>query len=390
MSSKSKNPLYQLLDQGQSVWLDSIQRGQIKSGELKQLTQTVALRGETANPSIFEKAITGSSDYDSDIQALAGQGKDANATYEKLATDDVRAACDVFRPIYEESDGADGFVSIEVSPRLAFDTDGTIKEAKRFWETVSRPNLLVKIPGTKEGVPAIEESLYQGVNINITLLFALEAYDAVALAFIRALERRVAEGKSITHLSSVASFFVSRIDTLADKWLQDATKTESDPQRSKELKDLPGKIAIANAQIAYEHFMRTFSGSRWESLQSKGARVQRPLWASTSTKNPAYRDVMYVETLIGPNTINTLPLETIKAFADHGVVARTVDSDIAGAHDVVRRFEAAGFSLSAVTDRVLKEGVEKFDEAFAKLLKGIEQKREQFQTAERKAGTILL
>src|SRR5262249_2468269 len=277
---------------------------------------------------------------------------------------------------YDESDGTDGFVSIEVSPRLAFDTNGTIKEAKRLWETVDRPNLLVKIPGTNEGVPAIEESLVQGVNINITLLFALEAYDAVAQAFIRGLERRVTESKSIRQAASVASFFVSRIDTVADKWLQEAAKVESDPQRSKELKDLQGKVAIANAQIAYEHFKKIFSGSRWQSLEEKGARVQRPLWASTSTKNPAYRDVMYVETLIGPNTINTLPLETMKAFADHGVVARTVDADIPAAHDIVRRFEAAGFSLTAVTDRVLKEGVEKFDEAFAQLLAGIEQKRQ--------------
>lgn len=372
-----KNPLYQLLEQGQSVWLDSIQRRQIASGELKQLTETVALRGETANPSIFEKAIVGSNDYDADIRQLASLGKDANAIYERLATDDVRAACDVFRSIYDQTNGADGFVSIEVSPRLAYDTQGTIEEAKRLWSTVNRPNLMVKIPGTKEGVPAIEESLYAGLNINITLLFAVEAYKEVAWAFIRALERRAAEGKAIDRSASVASFFVSRIDTLADKWLSDAAKTEKAPARRQELQELQGKIAIANAQIAYGEFKNIVAGDRWSALSKKGARVQRPLWASTSTKNPAYRDVMYVETLIGPDTINTLPLETIKAFADHGLVARTVDASTASAHEMVRRFEAAGFSLNTVTEQVLKEGVQKFDDAFAQLLQGIEKKRQE-------------
>lgn len=372
-----KNPLYQLLEQGQSVWLDSIQRRQIASGELKQLTETVALRGETANPSIFEKAIVGSNDYDADIRQLASLGKDANAIYERLATDDVRAACDVFRSIYDQTNGADGFVSIEVSPRLAYDTQGTIEEAKRLWSTVNRPNLMVKIPGTKEGVPAIEESLYAGLNINITLLFAVEAYKEVAWAFIRALERRAAEGKAIDRSASVASFFVSRIDTLADKWLSDAAKTGKAPARRQELQELQGKIAIANAQIAYGEFKKIVAGDRWSALSKKGARVQRPLWASTSTKNPAYRDVMYVETLIGPDTINTLPLETIKAFADHGLVARTVDASTASAHEMVRRFEAAGFSLNTVTEQVLKEGVQKFDDAFAQLLQGIEKKRQE-------------
>lgn len=374
MSANGKNPLYELLEQGQSVWLDSIQRKQIESGELKQLIDTMALRGETSNPSIFEKAIVGSSDYDKDV--VQGKGKDGAVIFEALATDDVRAACDVFRPIYDESNGGDGFVSIEVSPRLAHDTQGTIEEARRLWKTVDRPNLMVKIPGTKEGVPAIEETLYEGLNINITLLFAVKAYEDVAWAFIKALERRASEGKPVDHIASVASFFVSRIDTLADKWLSDAAKTEKDPQRFEELNDLKGKLAIANAQVAYESFKGIFSGEVWLGLQSKGARVQRPLWASTSTKNPAYRDVMYVEQLIGPHTVNTLPLETIKAFADHGVVARTVDADPQAAHDIIRRFEALGFSLDAVTDQVLKEGVVKFDEAFDQLLAGIVKKGE--------------
>lgn len=378
MTADGKNPLYQLLALGQSVWLDSIRRGQIKSGELKKLIDTMALRGETANPSIFEKAIGGSADYDDEIREAALQGLDANAIYEQLATDDVRMACDVFRPVYDASDGADGFVSIEVSPKLAYDTQGTLEEARRLWKRVDRPNLFVKIPGTPEGVPAIEEALYEGININITLLFAVSAYEAVAWAFVRALERRLAEGKPIHNIASVASFFVSRIDTLADKWLDDAAKEQPDPQRFEELNDLKGKLAIANAKVAYESFKRIFSDARYELLHKEGARVQRPLWASTSTKNPSYRDVMYVETLIGPDTVNTLPLETIEAFADHGVVSRTVDKDLEAAHDVIRRFEAAGFTLQAVTDQVLSEGVVKFDEALDKLLEGIEAKRAEF------------
>lgn len=375
MSTNNSNPLNALLQQGQSVWLDSIQRKQIESGELKQMLDTLALRGETSNPSIFEKAIVGSSDYDADIASLTAQGKDTLAIYEKLTTDDVRAACDVFRPVYDESNGGDGFVSIEVSPRLAHDTQGTVKEAKRLWQTVDRPNLMVKIPGTPEGLSAIEESLYDGLNINITLLFAVKAYEDVAWAYISALERRAAEGKPVDRIASVASFFVSRIDSLADKWLGDAMKETTNHGQFGELKELQGKLAIANAQIAYEHFNKIFTSARWLALQAKGARVQRPLWASTSTKNPLYRDVVYIETLIGPHTINTLPTDTIKAFADHGVVSRTVDANPHAAHQVVKKFEAAGFSLDAVTDQVLKEGVVKFDESFDQLLAGIEKKR---------------
>lgn len=371
------NPLFRLTELGQSVWLDSIQRRQVRSGELKELITTMALRGETSNPSIFEKAISQSGDYDEQIQQLSAQSKDAVAIFEALATDDVRAACDVFRPVYDATHGGDGFVSIEVSPRLAYDTAGTMEEVRRLWETVNRPNVMVKIPGTKEGLPAIEESLYRGININITLLFAVQAYDEVAEAYIHALERRVADGAPIAQLASVASFFVSRIDTLADKWLEDAAKKASDPSRAADLRALEGKVAIANAQIAYEHFQKIFSGPRWQALEAQGARVQRPLWASTSTKNPAYRDVVYVETLIGPDTVNTLPMETMRAFADHGVVARTVDADFGAAHDIVRRFEAAGFSLDAVTAQVLEEGVVKFDDAFNQLLRGVEEKRKQ-------------
>ncbi len=372
--NNNHNRLWELLDQGQSIWLDSIRRGQIKSGELGKLIREDALRGETANPTIFEKAISGSADYDDQIEELAGAGLDANAIYERLATDDVRMACDVFRPVYDETDGADGFVSLEVSPKLAYDTQGTLQEVRRFWKIVDRPNLMIKIPGTKQGVPAIEQALYEGMNINITLLFAVEAYEEVAWAYIRALERRVAEGKPIKHLASVASFFVSRIDTLADKLMDERIKQGVDPQQYEELNALKGRIAIANAKIAYEQFGKVFGDPRFEALRGKGARVQRPLWASTSTKNPAYSDVMYVNELIGPDTVNTLPSETIFAFKDHGKVERTVDRDVDKAHETIREFESLGFSLQAVTDQVLKEGVAKFDESLDQLLKVIEQK----------------
>ncbi|MGE5138754.1 MAG: bifunctional transaldolase/phosoglucose isomerase, partial [Rudaea sp.] len=369
------NRLWQLLEQGQSVWLDSIRRGQIKSGELERLIKDEALRGETANPSIFEKAISGSPDYDDQIAGLAGQGQDASAIYEHVATDDVRMACDVFRPIYDETDGADGFVSLEVSPKLAYDTEGTLAEVRRFWKMVDRPNLMIKIPGTPPGVPAIEEALYEGVNINITLLFAVEAYEQVAWAYIRALERRLAEGKPIDHMASVASFFVSRIDSLADKQIDARLAQEEDPAIRARLSALKGKIAIANAKVAYQRFGHIFTDPRFTVLKMQGARVQRPLWASTSTKNPAYPDTLYVDELIGPDTINTLPLETILAFKDHGTVTRSVDRDIETAYEQIQQFDESGLSLKAVTDQVLEEGVQKFDESLDQLLHVIDQKR---------------
>jgi transaldolase / glucose-6-phosphate isomerase len=380
MTNNSKSPLFQLLDEGQSVWLDSIRRGQIKSGELKRLIDEQGIRGETANPSIFEKAVGGSADYDDQIRELAKQGMDANAIYEHLATDDVRSACDVFRTLYDQSEGTDGFVSLEVSPKLAYDTQGTLAEVRRFWNIVDRPNLMIKIPGTPQGVPAIEQSLYEGININITLLFSVQAYEKVAWAYIRALERRMAEGKPIDRIASVASFFVSRIDTLADKLLDQRITREHDPKQLEELSSLKGKVAIANAKIAYERFRTIFSDPRFEPLKAGGARVQRPLWASTSTKNPAYSDVMYVDTLIGPDTVNTLPIETILAFQDHGHVERTIDKDVEVARQEIQRFERLGLILDAVTAQVLKEGVEKFDNSLDQLLGVIDDKRAAMQT----------
>lgn len=376
MNNRRQNPLHQLLDQGQAVWLDNIQRGHLVSGGLKQLIEEDGLRGETATPTLFEQALSDpAGDYDEQLRELIRQGLDANAMYERMATDDVRMACDLFRPLYDQLDGADGFVSLEVSPKLAYDTQGTLAEVRRFWKMVDRPNLMIKIPGTPEGVPAIEQALYEGININITLLFSVAAYEQVAWAYIRALERRVAEARPIQQLASVASFFVSRIDTLADQWLDEKIEQTSDRSIAEDLEALKGKVAIANAKIAYERFQAIFSTARFQALQGTGARVQRPLWASTSTKNPAYSDVLYIETLIGPDAVNTMTLGTLAAFRDHGRVERTVDKDIAAAHQVIRRFEAAGFRLADVTAQVLKEGVEKFNHSLDQLLQRIDAKR---------------
>lgn len=370
------NPLRELEALGQSIWLDSIRRGQILSGGLQKLVDEDGISGETANPSIFEKAIGGSSDYDDTIRDMVNKGTPSLDIYENIAVGDVRMACDVFRPIYDKTGGADGFVSIEVSPKLAYDTQGTIDEARRFFREVERPNVMIKIPGTPQGVPAIEQCLYEGININITLLFAVKAYEEVAWAYIRALERRLNEGKPIHNVASVASFFVSRIDTLADKMLQQKLQQTTDPQQAAKLEALGGKAAIANAKIAYQRFKVIFSGPRFQVLKEKGnARVQRPLWASTSTKNPNYPDTLYVDTLIGPDTINTLPLETIEAYREHGHPRVSIEDDLDGATRVMQELLAAGINIDTVTDQVLEEGVVKFDEALTGLLKTIEEKR---------------
>jgi transaldolase / glucose-6-phosphate isomerase len=369
------NPLLKLESLGQSIWLDSIRRGQILSGELAKLRDQDGLSGETANPTIFDKAISGSHDYDELIRDLVHAGKSSLEIYETLAIQDVQMACDVFRPIYDKTKGADGFVSIEVSPKLAHDTQGTIAEAKRFFREVNRPNVMVKIPGTKEGAPAIEECLYSGVNINITLLFSIRAHEEVAWAYIRALERRAAEGKPIDRIASVASFFVSRIDTLADKMLSDKLKATKDPSLAAKLEALGGKVAIANAKMAYQLFKRVFSDPRFLALKKNGARVQRPLWASTSTKNPNYPDTLYVDHLIGTDTVNTLPLETIDAFRNRGKPRVTIEEDLTGAEQVLSDLSQVGLSLDGITSQVLDEGVDKFADSLDSLLGSIEKKR---------------
>jgi transaldolase len=374
MAETAANPLEALHSAGQSIWYDKISRGELVSGEMQRLINEDFVTGLTANPTIFDKAISGSSDYDSAIRDLARKRMTAVEIYEELATDDVRSVADLMRPIYDRTDGADGFVSIEVSPELAHDRDGSIAEAKRFWHKVDRPNVMIKIPGTQEGYGAVEELLFEGLNVNITLLFSVQAYDAVVEAYLSALERRIAKSRPIDRIGSVASFFVSRIDTLADKLLEDKLKETGDSTREALLSGLLGKVAIANAKIAYEHFLQAFGSDRFAKLREAGAHVQRPLWASTGTKNPNYSDVMYVEALIGPDTVDTMPPQTIEAFRDHGKVSRSVDARLEEAHIVMEDLSRAGLSITAMTDQVLAEGVEAFSKSFEDLNQSIQMK----------------
>ena len=353
------NPLEELRRFEQSVWLDYVRRGLIESGELKRMMEEFAVVGITSNPTIFNKAISGSTDYDQALRALVEGGeRDPRTLFLHLAIEDIAMTADVLRPIYDSTDGRDGFVSLEASPGLAHDTAGTVAEVKDLWGRLARPNVMLKVPGTVEGAPAVEELTAEGININITLLFDVKAHEQVALAFIRGLERRLEAGQPISRIASVASFFVSRIDTAVDALLR-----ETSPLR--------GKAAIANAKTAYQIFKRLFSGERWERLAAAGARVQRPLWASTSTKNPSYRDVMYVEELIGPDTVNTMPESTLRAFADHGRVRPTLDEGIDEAERVLAALAEAGIDLDAVTAKVLDEGVKAFAKDYDKLLEAI-------------------
>jgi transaldolase len=385
----SANPLLQGKRLGQSFWLDSIRRGHIVSGDLKRLIEEDGISGETSNPAIFEKAIGGSADYAEAISPLMARGQSALDIYETLAVEDVRMAADAFMPVYEETEGQDGFISLEVSPHLAYDTAGTVTEALRLFQRVDRPNVMIKIPGTPQGLLATEECLYEGINVNITLLFAVATYEAVAWAYLRALEHRAARGKPIDRIASVASFFVSRIDTLVDALLEARARGSADPAISAACEGLRGKAAIANAKRAYGRFRQIFADPRFTALEAKGARVQRPLWASTSTKDPRYRDVLYVESLIGPDTVNTLPLETIDAFRDHGRARASLEEDKGAAEQTLRELAEVGISLDAVTKQLLDEGLRKFAEPFDKLLRSIETQRPSRDraTAEAAAGS---
>ncbi len=363
-----KNRLVQLQDYDQSVWLDSISRGLIQSGQLQALVDNDGLRGMTSNPAIFEKAISGSDDYRDQLRALHAAGKSTTEVYEAVAVTDIQSACDVLRPVYDASDGEHGLVSLEVSPELAFDTAGTIGEVRRLWQQVDRPNLMIKIPATDEGIPAVQQMLTEGYNVNITLMFSLSDYDNVAEAYISALEARAAAGQPVNRIASVASFFVSRIDTLADELLE--ARAEAGESRAREIL---GKVAIANAKIAYQHFIDFFKSERFAKLEAKGARVQRVLWASTSTKNPDFSDVMYVDNLIGPHTVNTLPDDTMDAFRDHGTLAQTVDTGVAEAQAVLDALSAVGVDYDAMTRQLQQEGVDKFVQPYHALLERIEQ-----------------
>lgn len=377
---KAKNRLVALITEGQSVWLDNLTREIVTGTELRSLIEDDGLRGMTSNPTIFQKAIAAGSEYDEQLKLLVRQGKNASDSFEALAVTDIQTACDVFRPVYDALDGTDGFVSIEVSPGQARNTEGTIIEARRLWNAVSRPNLMVKVPGTVEGAEAVGALLREGININITLLFSLENHERVMWEYIEALEARVAAGQSIERLASVASFFVSRVDTLVDKQLDARIEAEPAESRKSALRTLKGKAAIANAQLAYARFCEIFEGDQFQKLRAQGARVQRPLWASTSTKNPDYRDVMYVEELIGPDTINTMPQATILAFKHHGKVSRTVDHDLESARDIMEKLKEAGIDLRAVTAQLEVEGIEGFSKSYAALLADIDSKSAQFRS----------
>lgn len=364
-AAPSRTPLHALHAAGVSVWLDYIDRTLVQSGELARRITDDALTGMTSNPTIFEKALSQGTAYDAQLAALSVD-RTPWAIFEAVETDDVRAACDLFRPTYAAAKGTDGFVSIEVSPGTAHDADGTVQEARRLWATVDRPNVMIKVPGTPAGCVALRRLIAEGLNVNVTLLFSCTAYADVVEAYLSGLEDRAKAGHALSPVASVASFFVSRVDSEIDKRL-DAIATP-------EALALRGKAAIANAQLAYQLFRERFSGPRWDALAANGAQVQRPLWASTGTKNPAYSDVVYVEALIGPHTVNTLPPATLDAFRDHGTVTRTVDTDHAGAARAITQIEALGISLDAVTDQLLIEGLASFQKSFDSLLGGIEKK----------------
>lgn len=368
------NPLKQLINFGQSVWLDNIHRGMFASGELARFISDDGVRGMTSNPTIFEKAMASGTEYDAGLKELVAQRKSVEEIFDALCVEDIQTACAAFRPLYDESKGTDGFVSIEVAPGFARDTQGTIQEARRLWKLVDRPNCMVKIPATKEGVPAIQACLAEGININITLIFSVERYGEVMEAYRRAIESRAAAGKSV-NMASVASFFVSRIDSAVDKTLQEAIQTSGSAKEKDQLLELLGKVAVANAKAAYQAFKKYFEGVWFEALKAKGARVQRPLWASTGTKNPHYSDVMYVDQLIGRDTVNTMPPATVDAFRDHGKPHASIEENLPEALEVLEKLKLVKIDLRQVTERLEAEGLKSFQESYDKLMAGLAAKK---------------
>jgi transaldolase len=356
---------------GQSIWLDFMQRSLVTNGELQRLIENDGIRGLTSNPTIFQKAVEASSDYDELFAKMAPQGKSVAQVYDALTLRDIQDAARIFRPVWEATGHRDGYCSLEVSPKLAHDTKGSVEEARRLWKALGAPNVMVKIPGTVEGAPAIEQCISEGININVTLLFSQEAYRTVAEAYLRGLERRVQEGKDVSGLASVASFFVSRIDSEVEKRIGQARAAGVDDKRSRLFDGLLGKVAIANAKLAYRMYQSLFSGPRWEALAKKGAHTQRVLWASTGTKSPKFSDVLYVEELVGPDTVNTIPPPTLDAFRDHGKVRPSLTEDLSGAESTMHKLEEAGIAMKAVTDTLVSEGVQKFAESFDELFKAI-------------------
>jgi len=369
------NPWHELTDLGQSVWYDNLNRRLIVSGDLKRMVAEDRVTGGTSNPSIFEKAVGGSDAYDADIRRFVTDGKDNEAIFDELTITDVRESADVFRAAYDATNSRDGYASLEVPPDLANDTEATIREARRLFAALDRPNVMIKIPGTQAGLPAIQQCLEDGININITLLFGVENYEQVANAYINALEKRLAAGKPIDKIGSVASFFVSRVDSLVDEKLERMIEIGTNGRKMK-LASLRGQAAIANAKVAYDRYRHIFAGPRWQALADLGAQTQRCLWASTSAKNPIYRDVIYVEELIGPDTINTVPQATLDAFRDHGDVAPTLDEDIGGARHTLMAIGEMGIDFKAVTDELQEQGVKLFCDSYDKARDTIRQKSE--------------
>jgi transaldolase len=370
------NPLVELKKYGQSPWYDNIERGMITSGKLQAMIDNDGLMGITSNPAIFEKAITGSMDYDESIEKLALENRAALEIYETLAIEDIQLAADAMQPVYRRSGGRDGFVSLEVSPLLADDTAGTIEEARRLWEDVHRENVMIKVPATKAGIPAVQTLISEGMNVNVTLMFSRSVYETVAGAYIAGLEILAENGGDISTVNSVASFFISRIDTLIDARLDEKLASAERPRERTELQSLKGSVAIANAKLTYQTYKLITAGARWQALAEKGARTQRLLWASTSTKNPDYSDVRYVEELIGSDTVNTLPHATMDAFRDHGRTRPTIEGGIGLANDTMNLLEAMGVSMEECTEQLVAEGVRLFAEPFHKLLEAIEKKKQ--------------
>ena len=362
------NPLKALNDYGQSPWMDYIRRDLLTSGGLKRMIDNDGLRGMTSNPTIFEKAITGGTYYSDITDSPDAKTLDAKGVYEKIAIRDVQDAADIFKGVYSETNRRDGYVSLEVSPLLANNTQGTIDEARRLWKTVARENVMIKVPATPEGIPAIRQLLEDGLNINITLLFAQSAYEQVAEAYLSALEARAKKGQDISKIASVASFFVSRIDTLIDGKIEEQLMTERDGGKKALLQSVEGKVAIANAKLTYKKYQELFGSARWKALSAKGAQTQRLLWASTSTKNPKYRDVLYVEELIGADTVDTIPPATFDAFRDHGKLRNSLTENVDAAAKVMSDLEKSGISMKEVTEKLVVDGVKLFAEAFDKLL----------------------
>jgi transaldolase len=373
------NPLLELTEQGQSYWLDNLTRKALRSGELARRVRDEGLRGVTSNPKTFHDSVKGEPLYTEEIGLLARQGLSTQEIYERLSVADVRDACDILRPAFDSTAGVDGYVSLEISARLAHDTDGSIEEARRLAAQVARPNLMIKIPGTRAGIPAVEQLLYEGTNVNVTLLFSVERYAEFAQAYLRALDRRRAERKSVDHVRSVASFFLSRIDVLVDQLLSHRAHVKKLPQGAPAPDTLLGKVAVANAKLAYRYFLGLREGARWVELAKAKAQPQRLLWASTGTKNPSYRDVMYVEPLIGPDTVSTMPEETIAAVADHGRVAPNLAHGEEDAQDVMQSLEALGIDFDCVAWQLENDGIQKFIEPEKKTLELLDAERQKAQ-----------